>query len=372
MARLRRYLTDQVERDLRRKMVFVAGPRQVGKTTLARTLRGAAAGYLNWDVAEHRERILNRELPAGSLWIFDEIHKYRPWRGYLKGLFDNRRAAQRILVTGSARLDLYRHGGDSLQGRYHLLRLHPLSAREIGIETAADFRQLLTLGGFPEPFFGGSELEARRWSREFRNLLIREEIVSLERVQDLGTLELLVLRLPALVGSPLSINGLREDLQVSHKTVASWISILERLYALFRLPPFGAPRIRAVKKEQKHYHFDWSVVPEAPLRFENLVGSHLLKWVHYEQDARGRDLDLRYFRDTDGREVDFVVVEGKNPVLFVECKWGDQEIDRGLRYLKARFPGCDAWQVTAEGRKDYQSGEGIRVAPVLELLGTLV
>ena len=136
MARLRRYLVDQVERDLRRKMVFVAGPRQVGKTTLAKTLKGASAGYLNWDVAEHRERILKRELPKGSLWIFDEIHKYRAWRGYLKGLFDNRAASQRILVTGSANLDLYRHGGDSLQGRYHLLRLHPLSAREIGVKTA--------------------------------------------------------------------------------------------------------------------------------------------------------------------------------------------------------------------------------------------
>ena len=141
---------------------------------------------------------------------------------------------------------------------------------------------------------------------------------------------------------------------------------------MFRLPPFGAPRIRAVKKEQKHYHFDWSVVPESAQRFENLVGSHLLKWVHYQQDARGRDLELRYFRDTDGREVDFVVVEGKSPVLFVECKWGDQEIDRGLRYLRARFPGCDAWQVTAEGRKDYQSPEGIRVAPAIDLLETLV
>jgi predicted AAA+ superfamily ATPase len=368
----RRYLANQIEQDLRRKMVFVAGPRQVGKTTLARTLPGAGPGYLNWDVAEPRERILRRELPAGPLWIFDEIHKYRPWRGYLKGLFDNRPASQRILVTGSARLDLCRHGGDSLQGRYHLLRLHPLSVAEIGIKTQTDLRQMLALGGFPEPFFGGSQTEARRWSREYRNLLVREEIVSLERVQDLGTLELLMLRLPERVGSPLSINALREDLQVSHKALANWIGILERLYALFRLPPFGAPRIRAVKKEQKHYHFDWSVVPDNARRFENLIASHLLKWVHFEQDAHGRDLELRYFRDTDGREVDFVVAGRNSPVLFVECKWGDQEIDRGLRYLKARFPRCAAWQLTATGRKDYKSPQGIRVAPALALLRTLV
>src|SRR5206468_4037243 len=209
----RRYLAPQVLRDLRRKMLFVSGPRQVGKTTLARSLPGAREGYLNWDVAEHRERILRRELPPAPLWVFDEIHKYRAWRGLLKGLFDARRKGQRILVTGSARLDLYRRGGDSLQGRYHLLRLHPFSVREVGIDSPEGFRQILKLGGFPEPFSGGSEREARRWSREYRTRLVREEVVSLERVQDLGTLELLAMRLPDLVGSPLSINALREDLQ---------------------------------------------------------------------------------------------------------------------------------------------------------------
>ena len=371
MRPFRRALSSQVLADLREKMVFVAGPRQVGKTTLAKGLPGADAGYLSWDVAEDRERILRRELPPSSLWVFDEIHKYRAWRGYLKGLFDGRRPGQRILVTGSARLDLYRYGGDSLQGRYHLLRLHPLSAAELALETPDELAALLRLGGFPEPWFSGSETAARRWSRDYRNLLVREEVTSLERVMDLGTLELLVLRLPELVGAPLSLNALREDLQVAHKTVASWIAVLERLYAVFRLPPFGAPRLRAVKKEQKHYHTDWSLVPGDAARFENLVASHLLKWVHREEDVAGRDLALRYFRDTDGREVDFVVVEGRAPVLLVESKWGDQEVDRGLRYLKARFPAADAWQVSATGRKDYVTPEGIRVAPALTLLSAL-
>lgn len=367
-----RYLAAQVKADLARKMVFVAGPRQVGKTTLARSLPGASSGYLSWDVAEDRDRILRREFPRSLLWAFDEVHKYRSWRGLLKGLYDGRRTGQRILVTGSARLDLYRFGGDSLQGRYHLLRLHPFTVAELRLRTPAELRDLLTLGGFPEPFLGGSELEARRWSREYRSRLVREDVAGLERIQDLGNLELLALRLPALVGSPLSINALREDLQLSHKTVAGWLQVLERLYALFRLPPFGAARIRAVKKEQKHYHFDWSLVPEEPARFENLVASHLLKWVHFEQDARGRDVELRYFRDTDGREVDFVVVEGLRPLLLVECKWNDGEVDRSLRYLKARFPEADAWQLSAIGRKDYVTPEGIRVAPAMELLRTLI
>ena len=249
-SRRPRYLTAALRHDLARKMAFVAGPRQVGKTTLALGLPGARDAYLNWDIAQHRDRILRGELPAGALWIFDEIHKYRRWRNYLKGLYDGRPRGQKILVTGSGRLDLYRFGGDSLQGRYHLLRLHPFSAAELGMSRPAQLLDLLRLGGFPEPFLGGSETQARRWSREYRSLLVREEVVALERIQDLGHLELLMLRLPELVGSPLSVNALREDLQVSHKAVVSWIGALERLFAVFRLAPFGAPRMRAVKMEQ--------------------------------------------------------------------------------------------------------------------------
>jgi hypothetical protein len=367
-----RYLAAALRADLARKMAFVAGPRQVGKTTLALGLPRARDAYLNWDVAAHRDCILRGVLTPGRLWIFDEIHKYRRWRNYLKGIYDGRPRGQRILVTGSGRLDLYRFGGDSLQGRYHLLRLHPFSAAELGMTRPAQLNDLLRLGGFPEPFLGGSETQARRWSREYRSLLVREEISALERIQDLGHLELLMLRLPELVGSPLSVNALREDLQISHKTVESWIGALERLYAVFRLAPFGAPRIRAVKKERKHYHLDWTVVPADAARFENLVACHLLKWVHYEQDTRGRDIELRYFRDVAGREVDFVVIEGRQPRLLVECKWGDAAADRSLHYLKARFPDAEAWQISATGIKDYQTPDGVRVAPALRLLAGLV
>lgn len=367
-----RYLADSIRADLKKKMVLLSGPRQVGKTTLTKSLLGKRLGYLSWDIAEDREHILRRELPPSPLWVFDEIHKYRGWRNYLKGLFDGRRKGQQILVTGSARLDYYRRGGDSLQGRYHSLRLHPLSAAEVGAKNAADLLQLLALGGFPEPFFSGSETEARRWSREYRNLLVREEITSLERVADLGRIELLMLRLPDLVGSPLSLNALREDLDVSHKAVANWIAILERLFAVFRLSPFGAPRLRAVKKAQKHYHFDWTLVQERGPRFENLVASHLLKWCDFQQDAQGRDVELQYFRDIDGREVDFVTVERRQPLLAVEAKWSDEPVARGLSYFKQRFPRCEAWQVSAAGIQDYVTPEGIRVAPAHRLLSSLV
>jgi predicted AAA+ superfamily ATPase len=372
MSMMPRYLIGQVKQDLSRKMVFVAGPRQVGKTTLGQSLPGAKRGYLNWDVAAHRERILQGQLPASKLWIFDEIHKYRQWRNYLKGVYDSRPDDQKILVTGSGRLDLYRFSGDSLQGRYHLLRLHPFSAAELKLSSQRELSGLLKLGGFPEPYLGASEVQARRWSREYRTLLIREEVTSLERIQDLGHLELLMLRLPDLVGSPLSINALREDLQIAHKTAASWLDALERLFALFRLSPFGAPSIRAVKKERKHYHFDWTLPREDAQRFENMVACHLLKWVQFKQDTEGLDWELRYFRDVDRREVDFVVTDRGEPLLLVECKLNDRDVDRGLLYLKNKFPEAEAWQISLKGRKDFVSRDGIRVAPALTLLKTLV
>lgn len=354
-------------------MVFVGGPRQVGKTTLARQILKTQKGaYLNWDIPKDKERILKKEWPTENLIAFDEIHKYRHWRNMLKGFYDQYQTQKKILVTGSAHLDFYRFGGDSLQGRYHYWRLHPLSVAEVKIIKKTNFLELLNLGGFPEPFFGGSQREAKRWSREYRTRLIQEDLTTLERVQDLGNLELLILRLPALVGSPLSINALREDLGTNHKTVANWLRILERLYAIFRLSPFGSPQIRAVKKEQKHYHFDWTLVENESLRFENLVACHLLKWIHYQQDAQGENLELRYFRDIDGREVDFIVTDNEKPIWAIECKWNDASLTNGLKYLKAKFPQCEMWQISAMGEKDYISSEGIRVSPCLKFLEKLI
>jgi predicted AAA+ superfamily ATPase len=369
---LTRYLTKQVKNDLNQKMVFLGGARQVGKTTLAKSILTKDSVYMNWDIPEHREQILRGEVPNGSMLVLDEIHKYREWRQYLKGIFDLFGNTKKILVTGSARLDYYRFGGDSLQGRYHYLRMLPLSTSELGIKSNKDLHTLLTLSGFPEPFFTGSETEALRWSREYRSRLIQDDIVSLENTTSLQKIELLMLRLPSLVGSPLSINSLREDLNVSHKAVSSWIEILERLYAIFRVPPFESNLLRAVKKEQKHYHYDWTLVKEVGLRFENMVAVHLLKWVYWQQDVLGLDIELRYFRDIDGREVDFVIVKDGNPTLCIECKIKDESISKAMLYFLNKFPVCSSWQITLDGSKNVTTKEGIRIAPAEVFLGDLV
>lgn len=354
-------------------MVFLAGPRQVGKTTAAKMLLKTRKGiYLNWDSDIDRTKILDHDFKLAQLIVFDEIHKYARWRNWLKGLYDTKPPSSQILVTGSARLDLYRRGGDSLQGRYHLLRLHPLSVAELKISTQNEFESLVKLGGFPEPFFSQSEQEARRWSREYRARIIRDEISSLERVADLATMERLLGRLPQLVGSPLSITSLREDLGPAFETVAKWLEIFERLFVIFRLSPYGPPRLRAVKKEQKHYHYDWSIVPSVGARFENLVACHLLKWVNFREDTEGFDMDLRYFRDRDGREVDFVVMKQESPELFVECKSKLEATSTSLIYLKKKFPNVRAVQVHMEKQARQNGPIGIEHLPAIEFLSQLI
>lgn len=368
---MKRYVVENIKKDLLKKMVFLSGPRQVGKTTLGLSLLSEKGGYMNWDTDEGRVAILDKEFAETDLLVFDELHKFRKWRNYLKGLYDSLNRSHKILVTGSAKLDWYRFGGDSLQGRYFLYRLHPLSVAELGISTAEDFQQLLQLGGFPEPFFSGSLAEARRWAKLYRTRLVREDIASLEDLKDLGSIELLASRLPDLVGSPLSINALREDLQVAHQTVAKWLMILERCFGLFRLSPFGAAKLKAVKKEQKHYHFDWSLVKDKGARFENLLACHLLKWCQLEEDVKGQEIELRYFRDVSGREVDFVIVLDNKPIIAIEAKYEDSSISPSLKYFKARFPDCEALQLTALAGREYTSGDGIKVQWAPRYLSTL-
>ncbi len=338
-----RYIHDAVVADLADTMVFVGGPRQVGKTTFALSLLGeggneASPAYLNWDVLADRDEILAARLPSGQpLIVFDEIHKYASWRGLVKGLYDKNRSTISFLVTGSARLDYYRKGGDALQGRYHYYRLHPFTVMESGRPpTASLVAHLLRFGGFPEPFLRGDERFHRRWMRERSARVVHEDLRDLEQVRDVSRLDLLLGHLPACVGAPLSVHRLAKLLQASHESVERWITILERLYVCYRLAPFGARSIRAVRKEKKLYFWDWSRVEAGGARFENLVAGHLLKYCDLMEDTEGYAMELRFLRDTDGREIDFVVLRDGRPEFAVECKSGERRASPACRYFRQR------------------------------------
>ena len=364
---LPRYLAASIREDLHRKMVFLGGPRQVGKTTLALSILQAAgprhAGYLNWDDAQVRPSLLRGELPGGEgLIVLDEIHKFPRWRNLVKGFYDAQGDRVAFLVTGSARLDHYRKGGDSLQGRYHHYRLHPFSLSELTSSSSpSDLDALLRFGGFPEPLLAGSERTWRRWQRERLSRVVREDLRDLESIREIALVELLVEALPSRVGSPLSVRSLSDDLQVAHQTVQRWLAILENLYICFRIPPFGAPRIRAVKKENKLYLWDWSHVPTPGPRFENLVACQLLKFCHYQEDTQGHRMELRFLRDTDRREVDFVVLKDGEPLFAVECKTGERPLNPAIAYFRERTSIARFHQVHL-GEQD-RLVDGIRVLP---------
>lgn len=364
---LTRYIHSQVREDLRKKMVFLGGPRQVGKTTLALDILGAEnrrhPAYLNWDSPLVRKPLQEGEIPGGQpLVVLDEIHKFPRWRNLVKGFYDTQGDRTSFLVTGSARLDHYRKGGDSLQGRYHHYRLHPFSLGELSTApNAGDLETLMRFGGFPEPLLAGDSRTWRRWQRERMSRVVYEDLRDLENLRQIALVELLAEALPDRVGSPLSINSLSEDLQVAHETVRRWLEILENLYVCFRIPPFSAPRIRAVKKEAKLYLWDWSQVPDKGERFENLVASHLLKYCHFLEDTEGFRMELRFIRDTDRREVDFVVLRDRKPLFAVECKSGEKSPSRTIGYFRERTDIPKFYQVHP-GNRDYVSN-GTRVLP---------
>lgn len=362
MKSRRRYLEAHVARVLPRKMAFIGGPRQVGKTTLALRLVAAKAdethpAYFNWDDPRSAMRIRKLELPPDEpLVVLDEIHKFARWRNLVKGLYDVERSRRGIVVTGSARLDYYCKGGDSLANRYRYFRLHPFSACELNpAPTKGDIEALLRFGGLPEPLLQQDEREHRIWQRDRISRVVRDDLRDLEQVREISLVEQLVDLLPERVGSPLSIKSLREDLGVDHKTVERWLTILENLYLCFRVSPYGPAKVRAVKKERKLYLWDWSMTPEGGARFENLVASQLLKYCHFVEDTEGHTMELRFLRDTDRREVDFVVLRDRKPLFAVECKSGERAVSPAIRYFAERTPIPRFYQVHL-GDRHYETG----------------
>lgn len=363
-----RYLTTTLASLAEEVFVLLSGPRQVGKTTLALEWLAAQneGRYLNWDIPADREAILDRAFPRaphpGAL-VLDELHKYPRWKSWLKGLFDRREVRVPTVVTGSARLDVYHRGGDSLLGRSARLRLHPLSIGELvrqgqppdsppsnwleldGGAVSGGWDHLDRRGGFPEPFLRDSERQHRRWVRARRELLIREDLRDLTQIRHLALVEHLALLLPERVGAPLSVNALREDLQVGHDTVSHWIEALERLYYTYRIGPWTRRVVRALSKERKAYLWDWSELSDPGARFENMVASHLLKAVHTWTDQGYGDYELHYIRDREKREVDFLITEARRPVVLVEAKVADRSPTAALVRFQQALGGIPAVQL---------------------------
>ncbi|HBR17157.1 MAG TPA: ATPase [Deltaproteobacteria bacterium] len=337
---MKRGLEGRIKTDLDQKLVLMSGPRQVGKTTLSKALYPGNSEYFNMDNVEHRLLIQKQAWRRDcDLVIFDELHKVRKWKSWIKGIYDTEGVRPRLMITGSARLDIYRKGGDSLAGRFYSYRLHPFSVAEVKEEYTADtaLEHIMKVGGFPEPFLKGSADYAKRWRRSHIDRILREDLLDVASVRNLRSIETLVELLRNSVGSTISYESLSRDLQVSPHTVKQWIGMLESLYILFVVTPFHRNISRSLIKQPKVYFYDTGFVREDEgARFENAVACALLKRLHFLEDAAGERCALHYVRDKEKREVDFLTVRDGSPEWLVETKVSDIEIS-SLKHFYGYF-----------------------------------
>lgn len=363
-----------IKRDLDKKMVLLSGPRQVGKSYLARSIMEGfrTPQYLNHDNAQDRTIISKQAWRStADLLVLDELHKMRGWKSFLKGVFDARPKHLRILVTSSARLETFRQSGDSLAGRYFLHRLLPVSPAEAtAVGVNVDLAHFLERGGFPEPFLAEDPADAGRWRRQYIDGLVREDILTFENVHELRAISLLLELLRERVASPVSYQSLSEDLGIAPNTVKRYIEILEALYIVFRVQPHARSIARSLNRQPKLYFYDTGLVNgDEGKRLENMVAGCLQKHLFLLEDRDGILRTLRYLRTKDGKEVDFVLVEEKRPTLMIEVKTSDRELAPGLAYFHDRYaiPGV---QLVSDLRVESES-KGLAILRALDWLKQL-
>lgn len=362
---------------LNKRMLFIAGPRQVGKTTYAKKkieeFRGA---YFNWDIRtvreayRHNESFFAENIKSNDLVVFDEIHKMTKWKNILKGIFDGYRDDYRFLITGSAKLDTFRRSGDSLVGRYFLTHLLPISIGDLirynfeefqSAETLLntikdskleisqpDLATLIQLGGFPEPFFKGSKNFASRWHDQHLELLIQEDLRDLTKIVSLDKIENLITLLYLNICKPVYNNTLAKILEVNHLSVKQWIVQLEKIMLIFSIQPWSKKITRAIRKNPKIFFYDWSAIEDPGQKFENFIATQLYKACTLWKDRFGWKFELHYIRTYDETEVDFLISLNSKPWLLVEAKHGKPDIPSSM-YRFSKELNVPAVLVTAQG-----------------------
>ncbi|MBA3051509.1 ATP-binding protein [bacterium] len=336
-----------------KSMVFLSGPRQVGKTTLTKEIASAFSNsvYFNWDFVKHKQMLiknpaffehLNRKDESAPLVIFDEIHKYKRWKNYLKGIYDQFGQNYKFLVSGSGRLDIYQKGGDSLAGRYFQFHLFPFTVAELSKEkrkfgefiknplsgfdinhsasTKKIWNRLFRNGGFPEPYLKNSLSFYNKWAMNYSARLIREDIRSLHNIKDIGNIELLFSLLPSRVGAPVSVNNLAGELQVNFGSIKKWLELFESFYLIFKIAPWTKKISRSILKEKKIYLFNYPEIEDESSRFENMAALELTRAMHYWNEAGWGRFTLHYIRNKEKKEVDFLIADKNKPVLLIETK----------------------------------------------------
>ncbi len=345
-----------------KQMVFIAGPRQAGKTTFTRILAEDFMNslYFNWDIIEDKRNLIenpsfyeevHRSDNTVPLIIFDELHKYSNWKNYLKSVYDRDKSNYTFVVSGSGRLDMYQKGGDSLAGRYFLFYLWPFTLAELAgnnltfeqflanpievraapNETITIWNKLTRFSGFPDPYLDGTNEFYRIWSNTYKKQLLREDIRDLASLRNIEAVEILFSLLPSKIGSPLSMASLSRDINVSFDSVRSWIEIFENFFLVFRIAPWSGKISRAITKEKKLYLFDYAGIDSPGAKFENMVALELFRAVSNWNDLGLGNFALHYIRNREKEEVDFLISNNHTPLILIETKRSDDHVSKSLR-----------------------------------------
>jgi predicted AAA+ superfamily ATPase len=371
-----RYLTSRLRADLKKKMVILAGPRQCGKTTLAKSLLDNRGEYLNWDITKDRKAIRELAWPKdATLVVLDELHKAPKWKNLLKGVVDEFGNKPPLLVTGSARLDAFRRTGDALTGRHYFYRLHPIDPAESKLllpELGLDARvmRLLAAGGFPEAFLNPKE--AARLRNDRMELVTREDLRDLSRVSSWRGPADLVELLRERVGKPVHYESLAQSLSISPPTAKSWVELLEKLYIVFLLPPYSNRLSRSIRKDRRIYFFDCGAGYDETggAQLENMVACSLLKYAQFRKDAAGESWEIFYLRDKESREVDFVVTFNRRVHWLIEVKASDENPGTGIRYYTEKLQPHESLQLVLNLDR-AQEKSGIKILPLGKWLEAL-
>lgn len=360
-------------KDLDKKMVLLVGPRQVGKSYLARKVAAhfLKAVYLNYDQIQDRLIIKAQSwLPTTDLLILDELHKMPDWKNYLKGVFDTKADSMKLLITGSARLDAYDHLGDSLAGRYFRHRLLPFSLSELNqVHVPCDFTHLLERSGFPEPYLSESTLDAARWRAQYINSLLATDVFEFEKIRNIKAMQLVFQLLRKRVGSPVSYSSLSEDVGVSPATIKQYIQILEALFIVFTVSPYSKNIARSLLKESKIYFFDTGLVEDSGAKLENMVAVSLLKHVYAKIDYEAQEYALHYLRTKEGHEVDFALALKDTVTQIIEVQTSEDKPSKSLLYFHQKYE-YPAVQLVQMLRNEYQLG-GVTIRKAEEYLKEL-
>ncbi len=374
---MERWAFDRIKQDLDQKIILLSGPRQVGKTTLSRSLFSRYS-YLNYDVPEHRVAVQKKDWNRLSdLVIFDELHKMKNWKSWIKGIYDVEGVLPRLLITGSAKLDVARKMGDSLAGRHFLYRLHPFCLKELAsqMDEGECFRRLMTVGGFPEPFLANDITYYNRWRRSHLDIILRQDLLDVENVKQIQNIETLIELLRMRVGSTVSYAALARDLECDATTVKRWLTLLENLFIIFTVTPWSKNIARSLLKEPKYYFYDNGQIPieNTGARFENLLACMLYKEMHRLEDVEGKRTALHYLRTKEGKEVDFCFMVDGIPRLLVEAKYGDTNPSPQLKWFAQFFQKNtpQLLQVVGTEFESYLSREGVHVIPITKLVAYL-